>query len=86
MKGRNTGYNPALHRKSRLMHKFTRKERTERKKAHIMDRQALRDGKKTNMFGGLLNFIDALKKRKKEKNSAADIDSGRKGQHQRQAK
>ena len=68
------------------MHKYKLKKRTERKKANIQARQALRDGKKTNMFGGLLNFIDYLKKLKKEKNSAKDIDSGRKGQHQQQAK
>ena len=82
-----TGYKSAMHRKSRLMHKYKLKERTEMKKAHIRARQASRDeGKKTNMLGGLLNFLAEMKKRKKEKNSAKDIDSGRRGQHQQQAK
>lgn len=81
-----TGYRSAMHRKSRLMHKYKLKERTEMKKDHIMARQALRDGKNTNMFGGLINFLAEMKKRKKEKNSAKDIDGSKKGQHQRQAK
>ena len=82
-----TGYNSAMHRKSRLMHKYKLEERTERKKANIHARQALRDGdRKPNMLGGILNFLAEMKKRKKEKNSAKNIDSGRKGQHQQQAK
>jgi len=82
-----SGYRSAMHRKSRLMHKYKLIERTEIKRANILARQALRDGdKKPNMLGGLLNFLAELKKRKKEKNSAKDIDSGRKGQHQQQAK
>jgi len=83
---RNTGYNSMMHRKSRQMHKLEPKERTARKKEGIRARQALRDGdRKPNVLGGLVNFINSLKK-KKEKKNAERVEGGKKGQHQRQAK
>jgi len=87
MKPRNTGYNSALHRKSRQMHKYPLKERTAMKSASIFERRRIKDGlNRRNPFGGILGFIDSLKGKKKEKNNATDVKGAQGKGHQRQEK
>lgn len=59
-------YNSPMHRKSRGMKKYTSQERTARKHELRRGRQSQKDGsRKREPLGGILGFINSLKKQKK---------------------
>jgi hypothetical protein len=60
--------NSPTHRWNRERKKYSREERAERKKERIHNKRMARQGVgQSNPFGGILNFLQSLKKRNKEK-------------------
>lgn len=80
-----TGYRSAMHRKSRLMHKYPMKERTAMKRASIFERQRMKDSlDKPSPFSGILNVLDFLKRRKKESKNGTAVKGARKKDSRKQ--
>ena len=71
-------YNSPMHRLNRERKRFTSEERTERKYARIKKKRSLQSGG-SSPFGGILKFLDSLKRRNKDSQGGTDQEANNSG-------